>query len=150
MDVTNGTLLVVFMYTFFMGPILPFILPFVVVYFVVKYFRLRILIFYFYKKSSDVDGEFLKYMTKSFSFLILVFPVVFLSIMSRFLGFLFIVCCFFLFVFVIGVAIFFPILYQRYQKSGSILEKKLQKKYSPVQLEEISKEYQHPLYSYFR
>ena len=138
------------MYTFFMGPILPFILPFVVIYFFVKYFRMRILIFYYYKKSSDVDGVFLRYLTKSFSFLIFIFPFIFLSIMSRFLGALFIFTCFFLFFLVILISFLFPFIYDKCQKSNSILESRIKKKYSKVQLEEIKISYQHPLYSYFR
>eukprot|EP01080_Neovahlkampfia_damariscottae_P012386 gene12386-6053_t len=150
LNVSNGTLLVIFMYTFFMGPILPFILPFTFIYFIVKYFRMRILIFYYYKKSSDVDGVFLRYLTKSYSFLIFVFPIVFLSIMSRFLGALFIFTTLSLFILVIIISFLFPIIYNKCQKSDSILESRIKKKYSPVELDEIKNEYQHPLYSYFK
>jgi hypothetical protein len=141
--------MLIFLYVFIFSNIVPLLGPIGFLYFLFKHYHDTIMIFYYYKKSKDMDGFALRQNVKSLLFYIALFPVFYLLIMSKFYGIPYFAFGGFLVLVVGFFIILFIYLHRKIKYQQRIVASGSYNLFS-VPVDEIKNEYRHPLYEYYR
>eukprot|EP01080_Neovahlkampfia_damariscottae_P010223 gene10223-2643_t len=146
---SKTTSMLIYLYVFIFGNIIPVLVPIGFIYYFLKYFHDGIMIYYYYDKSQDMDGFVLRQNVRSLLFYFGIYPFIYLIIMSKFYGIPYFVFGALILVIVFFFIVLFIYLHRKIKYQQRIIASGAINMYN-VPLEEIKNEYRHPLYNFYQ